>query len=283
MKGEAVLSTAVDATRAAGSVLLRAFGGTKTTIIKGDISNVVTEADLASERVILDRLRSDFPEHGVIAEESGYFPGTSAYTWVLDPLDGTSNFAAGVPWFGVLLALLREGVPVMAVLHLPVGGEMYTAQAGEGAFLNGRRLAVSTATSLHEVLWAYGMDARPTDTERDQDARLLSQLVARVRNVRVTNSLVDAAFTADGRLGGMLNRSTRIWDIAAPMLIVSEAGGACTTATGDPLTLDLSQGAVNRVYEVLAGAPALHKQVAEIVRGEIGKGQQPPGSGLPVD
>jgi myo-inositol-1(or 4)-monophosphatase len=109
------------------------------------------------------------------------------------------------------------------------------------------------------------MDAKPTEQEREQDARLLSLLLASARNVRATNSLVDAALTADGRLGGMLNRSTRIWDIAAPMLIVSEAGGRYTTPLGAPLSLSPSSDAPSRVYAVLAGAPKLHEQAINVI------------------
>lgn len=277
-----MLSTAVDLAQAAGAVLMQSFGGHHTVVAqKGDISNVLTEADLASERVIVDGLRRRFPGHGVIAEETGFLAGTSGYTWIVDPLDGSSNYAAGIPWFGVLVALLHEARPVAAVLHLPVSGETYTAEAGGGAFLNGRRVAVSNAQALRDVLWAYGMDAKPTAHEREQDARLLSRLLASVRNVRATNSLVDAALTADGRLGGMLNRSTRIWDIAAPLLIVTEAGGLYTTPSGAPLSLSPTVDAPDRVYEVLAGAPQLHRQVIDLLRDDTAPeaGQDAPARG----
>ncbi|MFY8116787.1 MAG: inositol monophosphatase family protein [Roseateles sp.] len=134
---------------------------------------------------------------------------------------------------------------------------------------------------MSEVLWAYGMDAKPTERERAQDAGLLSRLLARVRNVRATNSLVDAALTADGRLGGMLNRSTRIWDIAAPLLIITEAGGLYTTPSGAPLSLSPSVDAPDRVYEVLAGAPQLHRQVVDLVHADRAPdaGQDAPGRG----
>jgi myo-inositol-1(or 4)-monophosphatase len=265
-----MLSAAIELAQAAGAVLLQSFGGRHAVVAhKGDISNVLTEADLAAERVILDGLQCRFPRHGVIAEETGFLAGSSEYTWIVDPLDGSSNYAAGIPWFGVLIALLHEAHPVAAVLQLPVSGETYTAEAGGGAFLNGRRIAVSQAESLSEVLWAYGMDAPPTAHQREQDARLLSRLLARVRNVRATNSLVDAALTADGRLGGMLNRSTRIWDIAAPLLIVSEAGGLYTTPSGAPLSLSPAGDAPERIYEVLAGAPQLHRQVVDLIGDDL--------------
>lgn len=277
-----MLNTAIDLAQAAGSALMQSFGARHVVLAqKGDISNVLTEADLASERLILDGLRRRFPGHGVIAEETGFLAGTSEHTWIVDPLDGSSNYAAGIPWFGVLIALLHGARPVAAVLHLPASGDTYSAEVGGGAFLNGRRIAVSSAKALCDVLWAYGMDAQPTAHEREQDVRQLSGLLARVRNVRATNSLVDAALTADGRLGGMLNRSTRIWDIAAPLLIVSEAGGLYTTPTGAPLSLSPTADAPDRVYEVLAGAPQLHRQVVDLVRDDTAPeaGQDAPGRG----
>lgn len=261
-----MIDIAVRAAQAGSVVLMQAFGSSIAVQAKGDISNVVTEADLASERSILAHLLEQTPAHGVLAEETGYKPGTSGYTWVVDPLDGTSNFAAGIPWFGVLIALLRGCEPVAAVMHLPCENDTYTAVLGEGALLNGRPVRVSASKSLGDVLWAYGMDAKPGGSERLHDARLLSELLGRVRNIRATNSLVDAALTADGRLGGMLNRSTRIWDIASPMLVVSEAGGLYTSASGAPVALQVSSEGADRVYQVLAGAPALHASVAQLVR-----------------
>jgi myo-inositol-1(or 4)-monophosphatase len=261
-----MLDLALALAQAAGAHLMQAFGRTNAVQNKGDISNVVTDADLESERIIVTGIRSWFPTHAIIAEESGHTPGTAGYTWVVDPLDGTSNFAAGIPWFGVLIAVLDGASPVTAVLHLPVFGQTYTARAGHGAECNGKPIRVTGATALRDVLWAYGMDAQPTQAARERDARLLARLLGAVRNVRATNSLVDAAYTADGRLGGMLNRSTRLWDIAAPMLIVSEAGGMYTAADGSPLLLDVTPAGFERVYQVLAGAPALHREVAQIVR-----------------
>lgn len=191
-------------------------------------------------------------------------PGSDGYTWVVDPLDGTSNFVASIPWFGVLIALLDQGEPIAAVMHLPSSGELYTAVRGEGAYRDGKRIAVSKAQSLKDVLWAYGMDAQPSTHERLREAMLLAELLGRVRNVRATNSLVDAALTADGRLGGMLNCSTRVWDIAAPMLIVNEAGGLYTSVSGNPLKLEISHEGTERTYQVLAAPPALHASVVQL-------------------
>ena len=261
-----MIDDAIGWARAAGQLLLGHFGRTTDAVQKSDLSNVVTAADLASERLIVQAIRQHHPTHSIIAEETGCDLRDSEFTWVVDPLDGTSNFAAGIPWFGVLIALLRAGQPVLGVLHLPVSGDLYCAERGGGAFRNGHRISVTTELLLSNVLWAWGMDAAASDTAALQDSALLARVLQRVRNVRATNSLVDAAYVADGRLGGMVNRSTRIWDIAAPMLIVGEAGGVYTRADGEPLVLDVSGAAAERVYAVMAAAPALHLQMLALTR-----------------
>src|SRR5262245_45903025 len=261
-----MLDDAITWARAAGQVLLGHFGGTVGAVQKSDLSNVVTAADLASEQAIVRAIRQRHPTHSIIAEETGCDLRDLEFAWVVDPLDGTSNFAAGIPWFGVLIALLRAGEPVLGVLHLPVSGDLYCAQRGGGAFRNGEPIAVTAEPLLRNVLWAWGMDAAPDDSAAARNAALLARVLQRVRNVRATNSLLDAAYVADGRLGGMVNRSTRIWDIAAPMVILGEAGAVFTRDDGAPLALDLSAAAADCEYAVMAAAPALHRQMLALLR-----------------
>jgi myo-inositol-1(or 4)-monophosphatase len=263
--GQTFLTVATALAVEASASLMETFGGRWEVSYKREHSSVVTAADLRSERLIVDGLRRHFPSHSVITEETGCDLHDSNVVWVIDPLDGTSNYASGIPWFGVLIAVMKDSVPVAAVMHLPVTGDLYTAEAGAGAFLNGRRIAVTTETWLRDVLWGFAMDAGGSEAELTRHARILAQLVHRARNVRGTNSLVDAAFTADGRFGGFYNQNMHLWDIVAPMLVVQEAGGLYTDPLGQPLQLDLSATAAEREYAGLAGAPALHRQVAEIV------------------
>lgn len=256
---------AVALAQEAGAYLVRNRSNIGWAVAKGDQFNVVTESDIRAERLILDGLHRAFPDHSTIAEESGVkLNAASPYTWVIDPLDGTSNYAAGLPWYGVLIALMRDATPELGVMYLPESSELFVAERGRGAFLNGQRIRVTEETELSNVLWAYGMDA-PDEVHEQRDGRLLFDVLRSVRNLRTTNSLVDPAFTCTGRFGGMLNRSTRLWDIAAPSLIVQESGGLYTTITGNPLSFDLTESAHDKEYAVLAGAPALHQQVAKIV------------------
>ncbi len=250
----------------AGATLVETFGERWEVGYKREHSSIVTAADLRAERVIVDGIRRHCPTHSLITEETGCDLRDSDVVWVIDPLDGTSNYAAGIPWFGVLIAVMEGGLPVTAVMYLPVTGEMYTADAGGGAFHNGRRITVTAETRLREVLWGFSMDAGGSEAAIARHARLATSLVQRARNVRGTNSLVDAAFTADGRFGGFYNQNMHLWDIVAPMLVVQEAGGLYTDPAGHPLQLDLSTTAAEREYAGLAGAPALHRQVAEMIR-----------------
>lgn len=261
-----MLSHAIDVAREAGQSLLNTFGRTSVASTKRDASNVVTEADTRAEALIVEAIRRKYPTHSIIAEETGADLRRSEYTWVVDPLDGTSNYAAGIPWFGVLICVLHGGVPIAGVLHTPANGDVYAAESGAGAYRNGQRISVTREKELSAVLWAYGMDGGSTDAEASRNVAILSRLLRRVRNVRATNSLVDPAYVADGRLGGMLNQSTSLWDIAAPMLIVQEAGGLYTDVWGQPLVLDLMSSASDKEYAVLAGPPCLHRQVAAIAR-----------------
>ena len=154
-----MLDDAVAFARAGGEVLMRAFGSGVAAAQKSDLSNVVTAADLASERCIVQAIRERHPTHSIIAEETGCDLRGSDFTWVVDPLDGTSNFAAGIPWFGVLIALLRGAEPALGVLHLPVTDHLYCAERGGGAHCNGHRVSVTAEPQLSNVLWAWGMDA----------------------------------------------------------------------------------------------------------------------------
>ena len=277
-----MIDDAISWARAAGQVLLGHFGRTTNTLQKSDLSNVVTAADLESEQAIVQAIRQRHPTHSIIAEETGCDLRGSEFTWVIDPLDGTSNFAAGIPWFGVLIALLRAGEPQLGVLHLPVSDELYCAERGAGAYRNGRRISVTAEPLLSNTLWAWGMDAAESEAGALRDTALLARVLQRVRNVRATNSLVDGAYVADGRLGGMVNRSTRIWDIAASMVIIGEAGGVYTRADGGPLTLDTTSRAAERVYAVMAGAPALHRQMLALVGAPSGAGLSSVSSDDPI-
>jgi myo-inositol-1(or 4)-monophosphatase len=263
----------VDCAQAGGAVLERHFGRLTNVRTKENASSVVTEADLASERCIFDRIRARFPDDGLLGEESGYAPGRSDRVWVVDPLDGTSNFVAGLPWFGVMIALLDRQTPVLAALHLPAMNSLYTAELGRGARRNGEPVRVTAETDLARVLMGFGLDASADAAQSRREALLLAEVARRARNIRATNSLVDFCYTADGRLGGAVNLACKIWDIAAPVLLLREAGGVVTNLAGQEPDFRLDDAAAHRTHTMLCAPPALHRQlrglVAEAGRAEI--------------
>lgn len=254
----------IECAKAGGAVLREHFGRVTNVRTKESLASVVTEADLASERVIFDRLRARFPDHGRLGEESGFEPGTTDYVWVVDPLDGTSNFVAGLPWFGVMIALLERARPVLGALYLPLSDTLYLAETGQGAWRDGAPTRVTAETDLAKLLIAYGMDASADAAKTRREADLLARVVNRARNIRATNSLVDFCYTADGRLGGAINQACKIWDIAAAWLVLREAGAVVTDLAGRELAFNLTDHPCGQVYPVLAAPPTIHRQLLDL-------------------
>lgn len=248
-----------------GNVLLDQLGKSRRARIKKSISSVVTDADLTSERAILEVLSNASQSWNIISEESGYVNRHSAFTWVVDPLDGTSNFAARLPWFGVIIALFREETPILGGMYLPVIQHLYFAESGKGATLNGEVLQTTASTKPAENLVAYSFDFSDTPGKTASEMAILQRLSKKVRNIRSTNSLVDFCYTADGRLGAAMNQSTKIWDIAAPWLIINEAGGKVTDIQGQEISFDLSEASANLNYTILASGKGLHQPLCEII------------------
>ncbi len=256
--------TMIDATLAGGRVLREHFGRVSGVRQKEDHSSIVTEADLASEAAIVDVVARAYPAHNLIAEERGCVDKGADYTWVIDPLDGTSNFAAGLPWFGVLVALLEGAVPVLGAMYLPCDDALYVGAAGQGVTRNGTPVRVTAETDPRNVLCAYGMDASADLAKTRHEAETLTRLVNNVRNVRATNSLVDFCYTVDGRLGAVVNQNTKIWDIAPAWLLLREAGGVLTDTSGQPLHFALGAD-YDRSYAVIGASLALHPRIVEII------------------
>jgi myo-inositol-1(or 4)-monophosphatase len=256
----------VDCLRQAGSLLLQHFGRVQGVRIKDSRSSIVTDADLASDHFIRAQLRARFPDDNILTEESGFENRDSTRTWIVDPLDGTSNFAEGIPWFGIMLALLEHGEPVAGAMLLPVEDQLYLGFRHQGTTRNGQPVRVTPATSLGSVLCAYGLDASTQAREIARQTALLARIVQQVRNVRATNSLVDFALTIDGRLGACVNFHTKVWDIAAPALLLQEAGGSLTDLTGDALEFSLGPDASDRSYAVAGGNPTLHRALVSTLQ-----------------
>jgi myo-inositol-1(or 4)-monophosphatase len=257
--------TLMKALREAGNILTENFGKITEYTVKESQSSIVTKADIESEKKIIEIVLEKFPGHNTLGEETGYQNRNSEFTWVIDPLDGTSNFAAGLPWFGVIICVLKHSVPVMAGCFLPVQNETYFAEKGKGAFRNGEKIKVSNETELKNILAAYSLDYSDEPGKTEREARLIQQVVSRIRNLRSTNSLVDFCYTADGKLGACMNQTTKIWDIAAPGLIIEEAGGKVTDMQGNWFDFSLNVDNYGRNFTIVCSNEVLHPELIKIL------------------
>lgn len=232
-----MLNFAIETARDAGRVLMEKYGGVTVTK-KGDI-NLVTEADLASEALIVERIKSHYPKHAILAEESGdavIVDGTSQWKWIIDPLDGTTNFAHGYPCFCVTLALEHDSEIVVAVTYDPTRNEVFAAERGGGATLNNKPIRVSSTDELGNALIVTGF---PYDFKKRADfARHLTEFLLRSRGVRRDGSAaIDMAYVACGRFDGFWEEGLNPWDMAAGVLLIEEAGGQVSYYGGEKFSI----------------------------------------------
>ncbi|MBI4592882.1 MAG: inositol monophosphatase [Candidatus Rokubacteria bacterium] len=233
---------AIDAARAAGHLLRREFSGPRRISYKGGPTDLVTEMDARAEAIVVQALHEAFPDDGVLAEEGGGSPGRSGRRWIVDPLDGTTNYAHGVPLFGVSIGLEADGRVILGVVYDPSRDELYVAERGQGAFLGDQRLTVSPTAALGESLLATGF---PYNIREATDNNLAESAAfsLRARGVRRFGSAVlDLAWVAAGRFDGYWELRLGPWDVAAGSLLVEEAGGRVSDLRGG--LLDLTTPAV---------------------------------------
>jgi len=260
----AYLETAVEIAREAGALLANYFERRVPFELKGDF-DLVTEADRASERLVVERLRTHFPSHGIVAEEGGGHESSSEFRWYVDPLDGTTNFAHGFPLFNVTLGLERGGELIAGVVYDPIHGEMFSAERGSGAWLNNRRIRVSQAKRLADSLASTGFPSK----KRHQNVNIhfYHQMAMASHGVRRTGSAaIDLAYVASGRLDAFWEFGLNPWDMAAGILLVTEAGGRISDMNGAIHAIPASR-------HILADNANIHDEVlelfAEIFRGSF--------------
>ncbi len=230
-----MLDVAINLVRQAGALLRRGHQvGPGPSISKGSAVDLVTQFDLASERLISEGLRQHFPGHAIFGEESGGKLPASGPVWVIDPLDGTTNFAHGYPVFCVTLALLVDSEPVLGVTFDPLRNDLFWAQRGQGAWRDERRLRISTTSDLGASLLATGF-AYDRGSNPDNNLAEFSHFVTRTRGVRRGGSAaLDMAWVAAGWVDGYWERGIQVWDLAAGVLLIAEAGGVVTNYRGRP-------------------------------------------------
>ena len=255
-----MLNVAIKAARAAGSIINRAALDIESVrVAQKQVNDFVTEVDRAAEEAIISTLLSAYPGHGILAEESGQEHGAknSDYVWIIDPLDGTTNFIHGFPVYCVSIALAFKGKIEHAVVYDPTRNDLFTSTRGRGAFLNERRIRVSKRTQLKDCLVSTGFPFRPGDNFRAY-MRMFSEITQRTAGVRRPGAAaLDLAYVAAGYCDGFFETGLSIWDVAAGSLLVTEAGGLIGNFSGEGDFLEQP--------ESLAGNPRAYGQLVSIL------------------
>lgn len=240
--------------RQVGEIQLRYFRSADLEIsTKYNDFDVVTRADKESEALIISKINETFPDHDILAEESGEYSRRSSWRWVIDPLDGTTNFSQGLPLFCVSIALEHDGEPVVGVVYAPYLNEMFSAVKGAGATLNGCPIHCSKKTSLNMAVVSTGL---PVDKKENRDNNLsaISKVGVEVRGLRrLGSAAIDLCYTGAGLLDGYWELALHRWDISAGSLIASEAGATVGYFRPD------------RPYSILAATPALYPELLALI------------------
>lgn len=232
-----------------------------------DNNQVLTQTDLEIGKFLVGEVGKNYPEYNVVDEEAGVIDRGSKFTWVIDPIDGTSNFANGLPTFGIMIGLLEGDRPIVGGIALPFFGEIYVAEKGKGAFCNGEKISVSSEKALLKSLVAYGIDGHQEDPKITRDeAGLLSKIVLGIRNLRSSNSVFDTAMVARGKYGAFLNRTSKIWDNVAQQIVIEEAGGVYTDFFGKPMDYSNPLSKAKNNFTFCAGSMELHRQLQGIIQ-----------------
>jgi myo-inositol-1(or 4)-monophosphatase len=259
-----ILTTAVRAARRAGSIINRASHDVDSLAVTSKRQNdFVTEVDRAAEAAVIETIRKAYPDHAILAEESGA-SGQSDYTWIVDPLDGTTNFIHGFPQYAVSIGVAHKGTVTQAVVFDPTRNELFTASRGRGAYLNDRRIRVSRRAHLRDALIGTGFPFREL-AHLDLYVRQFKRVTERTAGVRRAGAAaLDLAYVAAGRLDGFWEIGLSPWDMAAGTLLILEAGGLVSDMNGDAAYMDSG--------DVVCGSPKVFAQLLQVVQDARGAG-----------
>jgi myo-inositol-1(or 4)-monophosphatase len=253
----AFLAVASEAARTAGALLRQNIHGKREISYKGDI-NLVTEMDRLSEHTVVEALLAAFPDHGIMAEEETMIRSDSGYMWIIDPIDGTTNYAHGYPCFSVSIALEHDGEIVVGVVYDPMRDELFSAQKSEGARLNGTAIRVSTVDTLIKSLLSTGFPYDRKVSEKNNLDYFHSLLMASQEVRRDGSAALDLCYVAAGRFDGFWELKLKPWDVAAGSLIVREAGGLISDFSGTRFSIHDD--------EILASNGRIHLQMLETLQ-----------------
>ena len=244
--------------KAAGRAVLKHFGKAGVHYTKSHARwDVVTKADLLSEKMLIAAIQKKYPNHGIISEESGEKNSSAEYVWILDPIDGTLNYSLGVPSFGVMACLTHKRTPVLSAIAMPATNEFFFAKAGKGAYRNGKRLHCAKSKKLETTFGMHGTTLNPRTT------RFLRNVLGMTsRGHMLTGSFsspANACYVATGQRDWIVSLSGQVWDFAPEYLILKEAGCKVTDTKGNPWRLGM--------LEMVAANPVLHKQLLKLTAG----------------
>jgi len=253
-----MLNIAVKAARRAGAIINRASQDIGTLTIKSkNFNDFVSEVDVAAERAIIETLKDAYPTHGFLGEESGSTSYQSDFIWIIDPLDGTTNFLHGFPQYCVSIALQHKGEITQAVIYEPNRNDLYTATKGRGAFLNDKRIRVSKCHKLQDALIGTGFPFRDFKYLNDY-INMFKSMIQKTTGIRRAGSAaLDLAYVASGALDGFWEIGLSPWDIAAGGLLIQEAGGIVTDLSGQTGWLESGN--------ILVASPKIHDDMQSLI------------------
>lgn len=247
---------AVQAAKAAGDELEKMFVRPKK-YSKKSCYDLLAEADLRAETIIISAIKKAFPGHSIFSEEAGKDKNKSPYQWIIDPLDGTINFVSGIEEYAVSIALAYRKKPILGVIYQPYGKRLYTAEKGKGAFLNGKKIRVSITPKIIDAVLAT--DNTKNVSTRQENYDFIAQACSHVRHIRIMGcSALHLARLASGTIDAYIKTTFNYWDVAAGIVLVQEAGGRVSDLVGKPLGED-SRG-------IIASNGSLHSQCVRLVR-----------------
>jgi len=260
------LSVAIEAAKEAGKFLKMNLGKVKNIERKREEINLVTEIDKGSEKKIIEFIKSKFPNHGILAEESGETSKTSEYKWIIDPLDGTTNYTHSFPVFCVSIALEYKGEVIIGVVYDPNLDELFYAEKGKGAFLNGKKISVSKTDKLIKSMLATGFPYNVKENPDNCVEHFVNFLMEAQAIRRLGSAALDLVYVACGRLDGFWEVDLNPWDVAAGKIIIEEAGGMITDFYGNKYSI-YTKG-------VVASNGLIHQQMLEIIKKGLNKNER---------
>ena len=257
-----MLSVAIEAAKDAGKFLKYSIGRVRNVETKkGEVRNLVSEIDKMSEEKIIGTIKRHFPNHAILAEESGGTESQAEYKWIIDPLDGTTNYTHGFPVFCVSIGIEHKEKLIAGVIYDPNFDELFTAERGKGAFLNGKKISVSKRATLNESMLVTGFPYNISENPNRAIERFINFLVKAQAVRRMGSAAIDLAYVAAGRYEGFWEVALNPWDVAAGVLLIEEAGGKVTSFDGGAYSIYKP--------ELLASNGIVHQQMIEVVGSKV--------------